>query len=224
MALSIVQRTILGYLIMFLLLALLGGISYWKLVGVNSDVNEVTEEATPLLVNSSKLYVTILTSQRNLLEYLTYQSESQLPPVEKAYEEQKAAFRDEIEQIKSQTNNSDISEQIEQLANDYFAKGDQIMALHSESLMINQSLIAARGEFVKYEDAFQKVTTLLIDKLGKSRSQRNKVDRLTSGVKRDLKELRTARQDMDLPKLIDDFEKNLQKAKAGIRDVKISKG
>ncbi|WGV98799.1 methyl-accepting chemotaxis protein [Vibrio sp. YMD68] len=224
MKLSIVQRTIGGYFIMFLLLALLGGISYYKLTTVDSHVRQVTQKATPLLVETSKLQTAVLKSQRSLLEYITYTEIESLPPIQQEFNEQREVFFAILERIRSTTSQTDKASVITQTAEGYFSVADQVMSQHTESIELNQQLNSARQVFVKFEDSFQKVTLLLLDKVSKSRSQSNKVDRLTSGIQRDLRTLRAANPDMDLTKLVETFTSNVSRAKEGIGSIKVSAG
>ncbi|MEF1171304.1 methyl-accepting chemotaxis protein, partial [Vibrio sinaloensis] len=79
LSLNIVQRTILGYLGMFILLAALGVFSYVNLTKVDANIGSITQIATPQLVKSSQLRTSILNSQRLLLEYLTFEDIDALP-------------------------------------------------------------------------------------------------------------------------------------------------
>ncbi|WP_047049631.1 methyl-accepting chemotaxis protein [Vibrio mexicanus] len=224
MKLSIVQRIIGGYFVMFLLLALLGGISYFKLTMVNDHVGQVTDQATPLLVDTSELQTVVLKSQRSLLEYITYDDVELLAPIQQTFIAEKEHFGVILQKISLATSQSNQTAAIASAADAYFNIADIIMARHLESLELNQQLNQAREVFVKFEDSFQKVTLLLLDKVSKSRSQSNKVDRLTSGIKRDLRTLRAANPDMDLSKLVDTFTTNSERAKKGISSIKVSKG
>ncbi|KGY12056.1 chemotaxis protein [Vibrio tubiashii] len=221
-SLNIVQRTILGYLVMFILLAALGVFSYLNLKTVDKNVSLITQQATPLLVNSAQLDASMLKSQRLLLEYLTFEDLASLPPIKEAFAEQQTIFNQTFEKI---SNSSAVnSDKIATLTSTFYRDAEQIMNLHQTSLKTQQQLYLAQAEFVKYEDAFQKITQQLLSKLSKSRSQSNKVDRLTSGIKRDLRTLRAANPDMDLVKLIDNFKRNTNLAKKGIQQVKLSAG
>ncbi len=222
--LSIVQRTILGYLVMFLLLAALGGVSYSNLTRVHGNINHITLEASPLLVDSSRLQTSILKSQRLLLEYLTFESLDSLPPIRKAYDEEKQAFANTLKTVASSLNDNAVTDQVDRLTQAFYQDAERIMSLHQSSISAQQELYLAQAEFAKFEDAFQKITQQLLSKLSKSRSQSNKVDRLTSGVKRDLRTLRAANPDMDLEKLMKNFSSNITKAKQGIHKIKVSKG
>ncbi|WP_295891737.1 methyl-accepting chemotaxis protein [uncultured Vibrio sp.] len=224
MKLSIVQRIVGGYFIMFLLLALLGGSSYLKLATVNEHVGQITNDATPLLVDTSQLQISVLKSQRSLLEYITYTNAEFLPPILSLFTEQKGDFLANLDKIRSASSGFEQTSAIGKASESYFSVADQIMSRHRESIELNLKLNSAREVFVKNEDAFQKVTLLLLDKVSGSRSQSNKVDRLTSGIKRDLRILRAASPDMDLQKLVKNFSNNVKRAKEGISSVKVSAG
>ncbi|MCK6265679.1 methyl-accepting chemotaxis protein [Vibrio sp. ZSDE26] len=224
MKLSIVQRIVGGYFIMFLLLALLGGSSYLKLATVNEHVGQVTNDATPLLVDTSQLQISVLKSQRSLLEYITYTDAGFLPPILSLFNEQKGEFLSILEKIRTSSSSMEQTSAIGDASTSYFSVADQIMDRHRASIELNLKLNSAREVFVKYEDSFQKVTLLLLDKVSGSRSQSNKVDRLTSGIKRDLRTLRAANPDMDLQKLVKTFTSNVSRAKEGISSIKVSAG
>ncbi|NVD06495.1 methyl-accepting chemotaxis protein [Vibrio sp. JPW-9-11-11] len=221
-SLNIVQRTILGYLVMFILLAALGMFSYLNLKTVDKSVSLITQQATPLLVNSAQLNSSMLKSQRLLLEYLTFEDLSVLPSIKEAFTTQQAIFNQTFDKIRH--NDAIDSSKIATLAQAFYRDAEQVMSLHQSSLQAQQNLYLAQAEFVKFEDAFQRITQQLLSNLSKSRSQSNKVDRLTSGIKRDLRTLRAANPDMDLVKVIANFEKNTNLAKEGIQQVKVSAG
>lgn len=221
-SLSIVQRTILGYLVMFILLAALGVFSFLNLATVEKKVALITQEATPQLVDSARLDASILKSQRLLLEYLTLNDPAALPAIKSAFDEQRSVFNETYRKLNQKE--STANKNIASLTSAFYQDAQRIMELHKASLSAQQELYLAQAEFVKFEDAFQKITQQLLTKLNKSRSQSNKVDRLTSGIKRDLRTLRAANPDMDLVKLIANFQKNTDIAINGIKSVKVSEG
>ncbi|MGX1926437.1 HAMP domain-containing methyl-accepting chemotaxis protein [Vibrio sp. NH-7] len=221
-SLNIVQRTILGYLGMFILLAALGVFSYVNLTKVDANIGSITQIATPQLVKSSQLRTSILNSQRLLLEYLTFEDIDALPAIKASFDNERKEFESIFKQLNDEQSTS--SGNIASLTSSFYQDAQRIMNLHNESLYAQQNLYLAQAEFVKFEDAFQRVTQQLLTKLSKSRSQSNKVDRLTSGIKRDLRTLRAANPDMDLVKLIDNFNRNTTLAKEGIQNVKLSAG
>ncbi|WP_087018837.1 HAMP domain-containing methyl-accepting chemotaxis protein [Thaumasiovibrio subtropicus] len=225
MKVSIVLRTIIGFAIMFLLLVVLGGVSYFNTKNIQQRVDQVTEEATPLLVGSSQLQSTALGSQRRLLEFRTLTNQDKLAATSLLFDEQKAVFSDIAAELVARQTSPDLADEFSALqaeADNYYAVAAEIMALHRELVMVSNNLAEIRSNFVHQEDVYQQASQLLLDATADKRSQRNKVERLTSGISRDLKTLRRANQETDLNALIEDLNRNITNALKNLSRVKAS--
>nr|WP_305463202.1 MCP four helix bundle domain-containing protein [Photobacterium leiognathi] len=80
MSLSIVQRTIVGFIIMFILIAVVGSISYINTNRIHDRLTDVTEVSTPMVISANQLLASLrenqltvirATVQRNLLLLMT---------------------------------------------------------------------------------------------------------------------------------------------------------
>ncbi len=223
MALSIIQRTVAGFVIMFLLLVILGGISYVSTDKINSGLKQVTEEATPLVVSSAKMSNALLESSRSLLEYRTTFILDDLTPMADNFNFQKSRFM-EIGNFLTSNSGADDLYSILTSANKFFDLGASLLVEHKELVQVKNQLLSLNTAFIKQEDSFQQATTLLLGATASKRSQRNKAERVTSGIARDLKSIRRANLKTDLVKLNASLEKDINSAIKGLKRIKVSDG
>lgn len=228
MRLSIVQRTIAGFVIMFILLALLGGISYFNTTAINLSLNKVTQETTPLVVSSTALKQALLNNNLSYLKFRTTDVADELDAYQHSFTKEQQAF----EQISQQLSTSEALDpslqgnfsDLQSAAGRYFELANQILTEHRNLVSTQTTLQSLRSEFVKHEDQFQQVTLLLLSETASKRSQRNKAERVTSGIARDLREIRQATVKTDLPKLQAALTKDIEKALAGAKRIKVDEG
>ena len=228
MHLSIIQRTSAGFIIMFLLLALLGGISYFNTNQINLSLKTVTEETTPLLISSAELEGALLKNNRSLLAYRTTFEIANLGLHQESFKAEQAHF----ERISEELSNSKALDpsiqnsfnEVQTAANNYFDWAEQILAQHRSLIDTLNTLADLRSEFVKQEDSFQQATLLLLGETANKRSQRNKAERVTSGIARDLAELRRAGIKTDLATLQKSLAQDIEKALSGAKKIKVDEG
>ncbi|WP_303510852.1 methyl-accepting chemotaxis protein [Motilimonas sp. 1_MG-2023] len=228
MHLSIIQRTIAGFILMFILLAILGGISYLNTKQINLSLKTVTEETTPLLISNADLKGALLKNNRSLLEYRTTYETADLSIHQEQFNKEKNQF----EQISQQLSSSKALDpsiqssfnEVQTAASNYFGLAEQILSEHRNLLETLNALSALRDDFVKQEDNFQQATLLLLGETASKRSQRNKAERVTSGIARDLKEIRRAGIKTDLTALQKALSADIEKALSGAKKIKVDEG
>ncbi len=228
MRLSIVQRTIAGFVIMFILLAILGGISYFNTTAINLSLNKVTQETTPLVVSSTTLKQTLLKNNLSYLKFRTTDAADELDAHQQSFNTEQQTF----EQISQQLSTSqaldpslqDNFSELQNAASRYFELAKQILVEHRNLVTTQDTLHSLRSEFVKQEDQFQQVTLLLLSETASKRSQRNKAERVTSGIARDLREIRQVSVKTDLKKLQASLTQDIEKALAGAKRIQVDEG
>ncbi|MFO6425214.1 methyl-accepting chemotaxis protein [Motilimonas sp. KMU-193] len=228
MRLSIVQRTIAGFVIMFILLAILGGISYFNTTAINLSLNKVTQETTPLVLSSTALKQALLKNNLSYLKFRTTDIADELDTHQQSFNTEQQTF----EQISQQLSTSQALDpslqgnfsELQNAAAHYFELAKQILVEHRNLVTTQNSLQTLRSEFVKQEDQFQQVTLLLLSETASKRSQRNKAERVTSGIARDLREIRQASVKTDLRKLQDALSQDITKALDGAKRIKVDEG
>lgn len=101
MRLSIVQRTIAGFVIMFVLLAILGGISYFNTTAINLSLNKVTQETTPLVVSSTNLKQALLKNNLSYLKFRTTDIADELDAYQQSFNSEQQTFEQISQQLSS---------------------------------------------------------------------------------------------------------------------------
>ncbi|EJL6393539.1 methyl-accepting chemotaxis protein [Vibrio navarrensis] len=215
MGLSIVQRIIAGFVLMLLLLILLGVISTFKIQGINDGLSQVTDKATPLVVSVAGLKEALQESNRWVLEFRTSEDANELPQLSSRFQDQQARFRQlsqEMNKLASEESQSQF-QQVLKATDQFYAQADQVLAKHGEwvnALLQRRELEIA---FIRLEDTYQWAADLLLQQSASQRSMRNKAELITSGIARDLKNIRRADAKTDLNELEKVLSKDIEMAR-----------
>ncbi|EOV0144537.1 methyl-accepting chemotaxis protein [Vibrio vulnificus] len=221
MSLSIVQRITAGFVLMLLLLILLGVISTLKIQGINDGLSEVSDRATPLVVAVAGLKEALQESNRWVLEYRASEEAAELPQFSSRFKAQQARFR-ELSQMNQFTSASESQAQFQQVlqaTNQFYADSDKVLAKHGEwvdTLVKRRELEIA---FIRLEDTYQWAADLLLQQSSSQRSMRNKAELITSGIARDLKNIRRADAKTDLNELEKVLSKDIEMARKRLERV-----
>ena len=90
MTLSIVQRTVLGFCVMFAMLLGIASIGYFNNQTMKNSIDEITEVSSRMVSAASQLQSGILESRLRLLEYRTTDSSNKLAQAKRRFDEKKA--------------------------------------------------------------------------------------------------------------------------------------
>lgn len=204
MTISIVQRIRLGFAFLLLLLLLLGVISYVKTVSIHGRFRQVTEVATPLTLNASRLRDALMAADRNTLEYLASWDLSVFPHLRQSFAQEKARYSQYVHDFTALTLDPESTKQLQQVTHDapqLFAISEQLMALHEEEAALAHKLSQMRSDFLQLDDNYRSAADLLLHFTASQRSLQNKAELITSGIARDLKMIQRADAKTDLPAL-----------------------
>ncbi|MDO2949871.1 methyl-accepting chemotaxis protein [Aeromonas simiae] len=201
MSLSIVQRIIAGFVLMLLLLILLGTVSALKIRGINAGLTEVTERATPLVVAAANLKGTLQDANRWVLEYRNSEEGSALDGLAAQISQQRQRFEQSREALDQGDEAAAKLQSVSEAAEHFFALSDQVMAQHRLWVAAHQHLTELGKGFIRLEDTYQWAADLLLQQASSQRSMRNKAELITSGIARDIKNIRRADQQTDLATL-----------------------
>ncbi|MBE4577279.1 methyl-accepting chemotaxis protein [Vibrio navarrensis] len=224
MGLSIVQRIIAGFVLMLLLLILLGVISTFKIQGINDGLSQVTDKATPLVVSVAGLKEALQESNRWVLEFRTSEDANELPQLSSRFQDQQARFRQlsqEMNKLASEESQSQF-QQVLKATDQFYAQADQVLAKHGEwvnALLQRRELEIA---FIRLEDTYQWAADLLLQQSASQRSMRNKAELITSGIARDLKNIRRADAKTDLNELEKVLSKDIEMARKRLERVLVA--
>lgn len=224
MGLSIVQRIIAGFVLMLLLLILLGVISTFKIQGINDGLSQVTDKATPLVVSVAGLKEALQESNRWVLEFRTSEDANELPQLSSRFQDQQARFRQlsqEMNKLASEESQSQF-QQVLKATDQFYVQADQVLAKHGEwvnALLQRRELEIA---FIRLEDTYQWAADLLLQQSASQRSMRNKAELITSGIARDLKNIRRADAKTDLNELEKVLSKDIEMARKRLERVLVA--
>ncbi|MFM4721355.1 methyl-accepting chemotaxis protein [Aeromonas bivalvium] len=224
MGLSIVQRIIAGFVLMLLLLILLGAVSALKIRGISQGLSQVSDTATPLVITVAGLKGALQDSNRWVLEYRASEQASKLPELASRFQQQEAGFKTLSQQMERFTELAEARQRfagVEQATGQFYGLAEQVMAQHGQWL----DLLARRQQlemaFIRLEDTYQWAADLLLQQAAAKRSMRNKAELITSGIARDLKNIRRADGETDLNELERVLGKDIEMARKRLERVDV---
>ncbi|OEE87441.1 chemotaxis protein, partial [Enterovibrio norvegicus FF-162] len=211
MKLSVVQRTIAGFALMFVLMAILSSISLFNAKTLQGKVEQITNQSTPMVVASGDLITQLM---RTSLLIRTFQNDpTNANRVDQQFDRQKQSFFQTLSQAQQNAQHDDERRQvnaIHQASTRYFEQARTLINLQKQS----DTLIAQRQtldlQFLRLEDTYQWAANLLLQKAAVKRSLHNRAELITSGIARDMKMLRRADQDTDLNQLRSALAKDIE--------------
>ncbi|MFM4760999.1 methyl-accepting chemotaxis protein [Aeromonas veronii] len=222
MGLSIVQRIIAGFVLMLLLLILLGVISTFKIKGINDGLSAVSDRATPLVVAVAGLKGALQDSNRWVLVYRTSEDAAQLPQLANQFKEQQNRFAQLSQEMGKFTDVADARarfQQVESATTQFYGLADQVLAQHRQWVSALDQRHKLEMEFIRLEDTYQWAVDLLLQQTASKRSMRNKAELITSGIARDLKNIRRADARTDLNELEKVLSKDIEMARKRLERV-----
>ncbi|MGE6234403.1 methyl-accepting chemotaxis protein [Aeromonas media] len=222
MGLSIVQRIIAGFVLMLLLLVLLGFISILKIRGINEGLSQVSDRATPLVIAVAGLKGALQDSNRWVLTYRTSEDATQLPQLASQFKAQQARF---VAQSKEMARFNDVAEagerfrQVDGATREFYGLADQVLSQHGQWIAALDRRHELDLAFIRLEDTYQWAADLLLQQTASKRSMRNKAELITSGIARDLKNIRRADAKTDLNELEKVLAKDIEMARKRLERV-----
>ncbi|MDD1794893.1 methyl-accepting chemotaxis protein [Enterovibrio sp. ZSDZ42] len=213
MKLSVVQRTIAGFALMFVLMALLSSISLFNAKTLQGKVEQITNQSTPMVVASGELITELM---RTSLLIRTFQNDpTQADRVNSLFDRQKTRFFQILSRAQQNAQHNDERRQIDalhQASTRYFEQASTLIELQKQANMLTEKRQVLDLQFLRLEDTYQWAANLLLQKAAIKRSLHNRAELITSGIARDMKSLRRAGQDTDLIKLRATLSKDVEMA------------
>lgn len=226
MSFSIVQRTIAGFTLMLVLILIIGGISYGNTDRIHSRLQNVTEVSTPMVISASQLLASLRENQLKVIDYQTTTNINLLAL--KKVDVQKAEHHFRLLEQQAQIYAVDERSQAELAAallaaNTFFASSNTAIERYNQWLAVKRQHQRLNLEFIHLEDTYQSAANLLIQSASHKRSLRNRAELITSGISRDLKNVRRANPQTDLKTLSAVLTKDIEMAKQGITRIDVAK-
>lgn len=211
MKLSVVQRTVAGFTLMFVLMALLSSVSLFNAQSLQNKVEHITEQTTPMVVASGSLITQLM--QTSLLINTFHDDPAQQNRVNQTFSDQKQAFFQTLQQAQNTQITARERQQLEaisQASTRYFDQAASLIALQQQSNTLIAQREALDLQFLRLEDTYLWAANLLLQKASVKRSLHNRAELITSGIARDLKSLRRANQSTDLEQLRNVLAKDIE--------------
>ncbi|MDD1781745.1 methyl-accepting chemotaxis protein [Enterovibrio sp. ZSDZ35] len=211
MKLSVVQRTIAGFALVFVLMALLSSVSLFNAKTLQSKVEQITDQSTPMVVASGNLITQLM--RTNLLVNTFHSNNESVYAVDNHFDEQKQHF---FQTLKRAERNAVQQEERQQLraiyqsSSTYYDQAAELIDMQQRALTLIEQRKALDLKFLRLEDTYQWAANLLLQKASVKRSLHNRAELITSGIARDLKLLRRANQDTDLTQLRSALSKDIE--------------
>lgn len=130
MKLSIVQRTVAGFALMFLLMAILSSVSLFNARVLQGKVEQITEQSTPMVVASGDLITQLM--RTNLLVSTFSEDTASDTQIESQFRQQKQRFFDTLENAQQNASGSTERQQLDriyQASNRYFEQAQALLSL-----------------------------------------------------------------------------------------------
>ncbi len=224
MSLSIVQRTIVGFIIMFILIAVVGSISYINTNRIHDRLTDVTEVSTPMVISASQLLASLRENQLTVIDYRTTESAALLAERKAAVDLAQNEFRTAKEQALKNAVDSDAKQKLSTAlvaADKFFELSQKTIDTQNQWVAVNYRLTDLNLSFLRLEDTYQWAANLLLQRASVKRSLSNRAELITSGISRDLKNVRRANKDTDFAKLSKVLAKDIELAKQGLERINV---
>ncbi|MEC6881926.1 HAMP domain-containing methyl-accepting chemotaxis protein [Photobacterium piscicola] len=225
MSLSIVQRTIAGFTLMLVLILLLGGISYGNTDRIHSRLQHITEVSTPMVISASQLLASLRENQLKVIDYQTTTNIGVLAIKKADVQKAEHDFRLLEQQAQHYAVDSRAKSELATAliaANAFFTSSNTAIERYDQWLAVKRQHQRLNLEFIHLEDTYQSAANLLIQSASHKRSLRNRVELITSGISRDLKNVRRATPQTDLKTLSAVLTKDIEMATQGIARIDIA--
>lgn len=224
MSLSIVQRTIVGFIIMFILIAVVGSISYINTSRIHDRLTDVTEVSTPMVTSASQLLASLRENQLSVVDYRTTQSSNLLNERKEAVSKVQSEFNTAKQQALQYAVDEEAQEKLSTAlaaADKFFEISQKTINTHNQWIAVNDRLTELNMSFLRLEDTYQWAANLLLQRASEKRSLSNRAELITSGISRDLKNVRRANKNTNFEKLSQVLAKDIELAKQGLERINV---
>ncbi|MGF1829935.1 methyl-accepting chemotaxis protein [Photobacterium angustum] len=224
MSLSIVQRTIVGFIIMFILIAVVGSISYINTSRIHDRLTDVTEVSTPMVTSASQLLASLRENQLSVVDYRTTQSSNLLNEQKEAVSKAQREFNTAKQQALQYAVDEEAQEKLSTAlaaADKFFELSQKTINTHNQWIAVNDRLTELNLSFLRLEDTYQWAANLLLQRASVKRSLSNRAELITSGISRDLKNVRRANKNTNFEKLSQVLAKDIELAKQGLERINV---
>ena len=223
MQLSVIQKTITGFVLVFLLIILLSSVSLYNSHTLQNKIKYVTEQTTPLVVTSGNLISLLITT--NYLTSTFQYDDNGVRDIDKWFDDKQQQFFNILNQQSNITQIETASSQLDEIrqaSHDYFEYAHQYMQTQKSLLELRAQRKNLQVQFLRLEDTYQAAASLLLQNASVKRSLHNRAELITSGIARDLKLIRRTEEKTNLVELRQALIKHIEIAYKRISRIAIA--
>ncbi|MEH6578929.1 MAG: methyl-accepting chemotaxis protein [Amphritea sp.] len=166
MSLTVTQRIGGGFALLVILLLVISATSFRSLSEVNHQLEKTNDQITPIIVRSSDMAISLLSSNKSMLQYLDASDEETLALLKSNFDQQRQQYLTQREQLLGlgqaypQVNNAVSG--LDNKAEAYFTTASQALVGHQQYLALNKQLLQAEQSLRSEVHFFFKDIELLI--------------------------------------------------------------
>ncbi|MEZ9134340.1 methyl-accepting chemotaxis protein [Vibrio sp. 10N.286.52.B1] len=201
---TLVQRTVAGFVSIFVLLLIIAATNYNNINNMGDRISAIAEHSTPTLITTFNVQKQFQTAERLLSEHTRSEYFATLKDLEEEFhkqEEQVAKQIEQFDQYQLTTEQESYISNVEAMVAAYFKDAFFLMQLHESNVELNNKVLELNGRFLHLEDTYSASANLLLQKSAVSRSLQNRAEMVTSGINRDIKSIRRVDAHTDINEL-----------------------
>ncbi|WP_261841589.1 methyl-accepting chemotaxis protein [Aliamphritea ceti] len=150
MNLTVTQRIGGGFALLVILLLIISASSYRGLSQVNHQLEITNDEITPIIVRSSAMAVSLLSSNKSMLQYLDSTDTETLALYQDNFEQQRQQYQQQREQLlkyaKTYPEVSNTINQLDSKTDSYYLSAEQALIDHQQYLQLSTQLEQAEQD------------------------------------------------------------------------------
>ena len=178
----------------------------------------------PLVIAVAGLKGALQDSNRWVLTYRTSEEAAQLPQLASQFKAQQERFLAQSKEMARFDGVAEASERFRQVdgaTREFYGLADQVLTQHGQWVAALDRRHELELAFIRLEDTYQLAADLLLQQTASKRSMRNKAELITSGIARDLKNIRRADAKTDLNELEKVLGKDIEMARKRLERVQV---
>ncbi|WP_163134570.1 methyl-accepting chemotaxis protein [Agarivorans sp. Alg241-V36] len=210
---SIVVRTIMGFTLMFVLLIVVVVCNHFTSNLMYQRITNIVENASPKLVSAYRLESMVQRAQTDVFAFLMNHDREQLLDMSESFTDKRILFTNLMAELSSyhmETEDSLLLNQVSHSIGMYLNKAEKTMLAQQQLVELSLRKQALMHQFISLEDRYSRAAQLLLKVAQRSRSLHNRAELVTSGLNRDLKNLRRIDDHADISQLQHTLENDIR--------------
>ncbi|WP_245680663.1 methyl-accepting chemotaxis protein [Veronia pacifica] len=176
---------------------------------MQSKIEQITEKSTPVVVASSHLINQLIETSLFVKTFGNAGQNSDMAEFNRLMTQYQRTL-DDISLKMTESNEQRTLSIIAMESTRYFDEAQSLISLKQQLIEVDKQDHALSLKFMRLEDTYQWAADLLLQKASTQRSLHNRAELITSGIARDLKNLRRADRDTDLISLRKTLTKDIE--------------